>query len=127
MGSIIKYKEIESKIILIRDQKVLIDKDVAEIYGVETKRINEAVKNNIDKFPKDYLFELSKKEFEDLRSNISTAKFAKTRVAPKAFTEKGLYMIATTSASSVSGDTIILQHAGFLNPFHNLSNLNFQL
>ena len=52
MNNIIKYKEIESKIILIRDQKVLIDKDVAEIYGVETKRINEAVKNNIDKVRK---------------------------------------------------------------------------
>jgi len=63
--------------------------------GVETKRINEAVKNNPDKFPKDYMFELSEAEFADLRSKFSTTKFAKTRVRPKAFTEKGLYMIAT--------------------------------
>ena len=104
MNSIIKYKNIELKLITIRDQRVLIDKDVAEIYGVETKRINEAVKNNSDKFPKDYLFTLSDKEFEDLRSKISTAKFAKTRVAPKAFTEKGLYMIATILKSKKAVD-----------------------
>lgn len=95
MSDIIKYQNIESKLIPIREQRVLIDKDVADIYGVETKRVNEAVKNNPDKFPKDYLFELSNKEFDDLRSKFSTTKFSKTRVAPKAFTEKGLYMIAT--------------------------------
>ncbi|MEI6640246.1 MAG: ORF6N domain-containing protein, partial [Chlorobium sp.] len=73
----------------------MLDSSVAEIYGVETKRINEAVKNNPDKFPKDYMFELNELEFIDLRSKISSAKFSKTRVSPKAFTEKGLYMIAT--------------------------------
>jgi hypothetical protein len=73
----------------------MLDSDIAQIYGVETKRINEAVKNNPDKFPQDYKFGLSEAEFSDLRSKISTTKFAKTRVTPNAFTEKGLYMLAT--------------------------------
>ena len=73
----------------------MLDADVATIYNVETKRVNEAVKNNPDKFPRDYMFEITEKEFADLRSKFSTTKFAKTRALPKAFTEKGLYMIAT--------------------------------
>jgi hypothetical protein len=73
----------------------LLDCDVAEIYQVETKRINEAVKNNPDKFPHNYMVEIDEEEFADLRSKFSTTKFAKTRALPKAFTEKGLYMIAT--------------------------------
>ncbi len=79
----------------LRGQSVLLDSDVAEIYGIETKRVNEAAKNNPDKFPRDYMFEVSEGEFSDLRSKFSTTKFAKTRALPKAFTEKGLYMIAT--------------------------------
>lgn len=95
MENIVKLQNIESKLIEIREQKVLLDFDVAEIYCVETKRINEAVKNNPNKFPNDYLFALTNEEFNYLRSKISTTKLAKTRVTPKAFTEKGLYMIAT--------------------------------
>ena len=90
-----KIENLKNLIIEIRGQSVLLDSDVANIYGVETKRINEAVKNNPDKFPQDYMFGISKGEFADLRSKISTTKFAKTRVAPNAFTEKGLYMLAT--------------------------------
>ena len=75
---------------------------MAELYGVETKRVNEAVRNNQDKFLEDFYFELTDKEFEDLRSKFSTTKFAKTRVAPNAFTEKGLYMIATILKSNSS-------------------------
>jgi hypothetical protein len=95
MSNAIKTEELEGMILDIRSQRVLLDSDVAKIYGVETKRINEAVRNNPDKFPQGYWFELCDKEFEDLRSKISTANLAKTRVAPKAFTEKGLYMLAT--------------------------------
>ncbi len=95
MMDIVKIENLTELIIGIRSEKVLLDADVAAIYGVETKRINEAVKNNPEKFPQDYMFELSVEEFADLRSKISTTKFAKTRVAPKAFTEKGLYMMAT--------------------------------
>lgn len=95
MSGIVKIEHLKKLIIEIRDEKVLLDADVAMIYGIETKRINEAVKNNPDKFPQGYMLELSGAEFATLRSKFSTAKFAKTRVAPKAFTEKGLYMMAT--------------------------------
>jgi len=95
MSNAIQFEDLQDRIIEIRRQKVLLDADVAAIYGVETKRINEAVKNNLEKFPEGYIFELTAVEFGDLRSKISTANFAKTRVPPKAFTEKGLYMMAT--------------------------------
>jgi len=73
----------------------MLDRDLAELYGVETKRINEAVRNNQDKFLEDFYFKLTDKEFEILRSKDSTAKFSKTRVTPKVFTEQGVYMLAT--------------------------------
>ena len=80
----------------IGQQPVVADADVAALYGVETKRVNEAVKNNPDKFPEDYMFVLTTDELRDLRSKISTTNLsAKSRSLPKAFTEKGLYMLAT--------------------------------
>jgi len=95
MSELIKFEDLQDRIIELRSQMVLLDADVAELYGVETKRINEAVKNNPDKFPRDYIFAIDKKEFADVRSKFSTAKFAKTRAMPNAFSEKGLYMLAT--------------------------------
>ena len=95
MSAIVKFENLKALIIELRGQSALLDSDVAELYGVETKRINEAVKNNPDKFPQDYMYQLSGEEFQGLRSKISTTKLTKTRVPPKAFTEKGLYMIAT--------------------------------
>ncbi len=74
MSDIVKLKNIEDKIILIRGEQVLLDSDVAEIYEVETKRINEAVKNNPDKFPDEYSIELSKDEWDSLKSKFSTSK-----------------------------------------------------
>lgn len=91
---------IENKIITIQDKQVILDSDIADLYGVETKRINEAVKNNPDKFPEGYIIYLTQDDLEYLRSNFSTAKFSKTRVVPKAFSEKGLYMLATILKSS---------------------------
>lgn len=93
---------------IIQGHRVLIDRDVAALYGVETKRVNEAVKNNLDKFPSDYLIEFTKKEWDDLRSKISTANFSKSRVPPKAFTEKGLYMLATILKSKQATQTTFL-------------------
>ena len=77
------------------------------MYEVETKRINEAVKNNPDKFPEGYIVTLTDEEFEILRSKFSTAKFSKTRVAPHAFTERGLYMLATILKSPVATERTI--------------------
>ena len=114
MSDIIKFSNIENKIIEIRDQQVILDFDVAELYGVVTKRVNEAIKNNPDKFPKGYIFELTKQEWRQIRvtqnhsNNSDTDNYSdvvenfdhlKNRkysyVVPKAFTEKGLYMLAT--------------------------------
>ena len=93
---IVAYSEVESKIAIIRKQQVIADADVAELYGVQTKEVNQAVRNNLDKFPSDYMFELSKSELRDLRSKILTTKVSqKSRSVTKVFTEKGLYMLAT--------------------------------
>jgi hypothetical protein len=86
----------------------LLDADVATIYGIETKRVNEAVKNNLDKFPPSYMLVLSDAEFADLRSKFSTAKSAMTRVAPEAFTEKGYIVLdipvnVTADSGNVTG------------------------
>ena len=102
MSAVAKFEKLKDMIVELRGQSALLDSDVAELYKVETKRVNEAVKNNPDKFPSDYMFELSDKEFTDLRSKFSTTKFSKTRAVPKAFTEKGLYMIATSLKSKLA-------------------------
>ena len=83
------------------------DCDVAELYGVETKRINEAVSNNPEKFPEGYVFLIDKQELVELRSKFSTTKFQMTRQLPKAFTEKGLYMLATILKSPRAVQTTI--------------------
>jgi len=85
----------------------MLDSDLAILYEVETKRINEAVKNNPEKFPEDFYFELTKEEFEILRSKVSTTKFSKTRTLPKVFTEQGVYMLATVLKSKVATDVTI--------------------
>ena len=96
MSDIIKLEDLQDRIIEIRERKVLIDADVAEIYGVETRDINKAVGNNPDKFPDGYVFELSDKEKRELVENFHRFNRLKhSTVNPKAFPEKGLYMLAT--------------------------------
>ena len=102
---IVKFNAVEEKIIVIRDAFVLLDSDVAELYGVETMRINEAVKNNPDKFPKGYLFELNKKEKKEVIENFDNPKIKFSPTLPKAFTEKGLYMLATILKSKKAVET----------------------
>ena len=75
--------EVENKIITLREQQVIVDADVAELYGVQTKRINEAVANNPEKFPDGYVIQLDDQEFADLRSKISTTNYQMTRQKPK--------------------------------------------
>ena len=106
--SLIKQADVENKIIHVRNTSVILDSDIAELYGVETKRVNEAVKNNPDKFPKDYLFELDKDEWEEVKSKFSTSPLGGGKVkVPKAFTEKGLYMLATILKSPKATQTTI--------------------
>ena len=96
MKSPISIENLQASILEIRGNKVLLDSDVAKIYGVETKRVNEAVKNNLDKFPQDYLFELDQDEKNELVENFDRFRRLKhSTTNPKAFTEKGLYMLAT--------------------------------
>jgi phage regulator Rha-like protein len=105
--NLVKFSNVNDKIITLRDEKVILDCDVAELYGVETKEINQAVKNNLKKFPKGYVIELKRSEFHDLRSKILTTNLEKKRVLPKAFTEKGLYMLATILKSDKAIETTI--------------------
>jgi hypothetical protein len=96
VSDIIKLEKLQDRIIEIRERKVLIDADVAEIYGVETRDINKAVGNNPDKFPDGYVFELSDEEKSELVENFHRFNRLKhSTVNPKAFPEKGLYMLAT--------------------------------
>ena len=104
---IINENSIKDKIHTIRNLQVMLDKDLAELYGVETKRINEAVRNNQDKFMDDFYFELTNNEFENLRSKNLTANFSKTRTNPKVFTEQGIYMLATILKSKVASQVTV--------------------
>ncbi|MDR0969025.1 MAG: ORF6N domain-containing protein [Lentimicrobiaceae bacterium] len=105
--SLITFESVNEKIITIRGKKGILDSDVAALYGVETKRVNEAVKNNLDKFPEGYILSLDEKEWENLKSKISTSSWGGVRKMPKAFTEKGLYMLATILKSSQATETTI--------------------
>ena len=92
--------DIKGRVLTLRNQPVLLDRDVAAIYGVETRAINQAVKNNLDKFPAGYVFQLSTNEEDVLRSKFLTletkaGKGHHSKYGYKAFTEKGLYMLAT--------------------------------
>lgn len=111
MMNMIKLTEVENSVIEIAGQKVILDSDVASLYEVETKRVNEAVKNNPDKFPEGYVLTLENNEWDVLRSKISTLKTRgrgeHTKYAPKAFTEKGLYMLATILKSPKATQTTL--------------------
>ena len=87
---------VKSRMIEVRGCQVLLDRDVAELYGVQTREVNQAVRNNPGRFPDGYVIELSKEELADLRSKFLTANVSsKSRALPKVFTERGLYMLAT--------------------------------
>ena len=95
MEGIIKFNLTEDYIIDLRGKKVILDSDVATLYGMETREINQAVRNNPAKFPDGYVFEISKSVADDLQSKNLITINPMSRVLPKAFTEKGLYMLAT--------------------------------
>ena len=105
---IIKFESLETKLIQYHGDVVLVDKDVAELYGVSTKEINQAVSNNPDKFPNTDILELSKKDKNELVKNFDRFKNLKhSTVNPKVFTEKGLYMLATILKGDVATQTTI--------------------
>ena len=99
---------VEEKIITLRNQQVILDCDVAELYGVETKRINEAVSNNPEKFPEGYILQLTDQEKTEVVENFDHLKNLRfSPQLPKAFTEKGLYMLATILKSPKAVQTTI--------------------
>lgn len=90
---------IMSKIYLIGGQKVMLDNDLSELYGVETKQLKRAVRRNIKRFPEDFMFELSETEFSNLRSQFGTSSWGGIRYAPMAFTEQGVAMLSSVLSS----------------------------
>jgi hypothetical protein len=88
-------EKIVNKIYLIRNKKVMIDRDLAELYGVETRVLKQQVRRNSTRFPEDFMFELSKDEFEILRSQIVTSSWGGARYLPMAFTEQGIAMLSS--------------------------------
>ena len=93
--SVSLFEQVKQKIITVRDCQVMLDVDVAALYGVETMRVNEAVKNNPDKFPDGYILTLNKEEKMKVIEIFDNPKLKFSPAMPKAFTEKGLYMLAT--------------------------------
>ena len=95
-------EKIENLIYEIRGKQVMLDSDLARLYGVETKRINEAVKNNYDKFPERFSWVLNDKDVTNLRSKISTSSYGGRRYNPRVFTEQGVAMLATILKSKIA-------------------------
>ena len=92
--ALIPIEKITSKICLMRDEKVLLDSDLAELYGVETKKLNQAVRRNIGRFPSDFMFQLTSEEYVSLRSQIVTLKRGQhSKYLPLAFTEQGVAIL----------------------------------
>ena len=107
MSEIVKYEDVRDSIITLRGQQVILDADVARLYGVETKRVNEAVRNNPEKFPDGFIFIPDNHELANLKSKISTTSWGGRRNTPTAFTESGLYMLATILKSPRATQTTL--------------------
>ena len=109
MTTIVPIESIVSKIIFLRGEKVMLDRDLAELYGVETKVLKQAVRRNIKRFPGDFMFELTKKEFENWRSQFVTSNSDKMglRYKPMAFTEEGVAMLSSVLHSKRAIDVNI--------------------
>ena len=104
MDKITKNILVDDKIFIIRGLQVMLDRDLAQLYGVETRALNQAVKRNIDRFPLDFMFQLTKEEFENLKSQFVTSSWGGIRKLPYVFTEQGVYMLATILKSGVAID-----------------------
>ncbi len=97
--SIVPSERIYKSIVLIRGHKIIIDKDLAGLYGVSTSNLNKAVTRNIDRFPEDFMFRLTKKEFENLKFHFGTSSWGGTRMLPRVFTEQGVAMLSSVLRS----------------------------
>jgi hypothetical protein len=120
-GSLLPDELIINKIILLRDQKVLVDRDLAELYGVDTRTLNQAVKRNLKRFPEDFMFQLTKEEFEIWRSQIVISNKDKMglRRPPYVFTEQGVAMLS----SVLNSDRAILVNIQIMRVFTKMRAL----
>lgn len=99
MGNLITVKDIEKRIYYIRGVKVMLDRDLAKLYGVATGNLNKAVTRNIDRFPADFMFRLNRAEFDDLKFHFGTSSWGGTRKLPRVFTEQGVAMLSSVLRS----------------------------
>ena len=130
--AVVDINMVKSRMLIVRDQPVLLDRDVAALYGVQTKEINQAVRNNPDKFPEGFLLQLNNDEFSDWKSKILTSNLSPAeknaikmgvRRAPKAFTERGLYMLATV----LKGELATKATLAIVNTFAQVRSLKREL
>ena len=98
----ISDEQVVSRIYLIRGRKVMLDRDLAELYQVETRRLNEQVKRNMGRFPEDFMFQLTVEEFENLKSQNATSRWGGVRKLPYAFTEQGVAMLSGALKSEIA-------------------------
>ena len=102
LQAIVMEQKILNRIYVVRGQKIMLDEDLAEMYKVETKRLNEQVKRNQKRFPRDFMFTLTEKEYENLKSQFATSSWGGRRKLPNAFTEQGIAMLSSILNSDVA-------------------------
>lgn len=102
LQALVEEQRILNKIYVIRGEKVMLDKDLSEMYGVETRVLNQSIKRNLNRFPKDFMFQLSEKEFKNLISQNVTSSWGGTRKLPYAFTEQGVAMLSSVLNSETA-------------------------
>lgn len=115
---LINEETIQSKIYIVRGQKVMLDFELAEIYGYTTTKFNQQVKNNIEKFDEDFMFQLTKEEFDNLISKKLTSSWGGRRKLPKVFTEQGIYMLMTV----LKGDLATRQSKALIRTFKKMKD-----
>lgn len=106
-GPSLALEAITQRIFVVRGQKVLLDSDLADLYGVDTRRLNEQVRRNRERFPKDFIFELRREEYTNLKSQFATSSWGGRRKLPRAFTEHGAIMTATLLSSPCAVDVSV--------------------
>jgi len=103
-----KISKVKNLVYTIRNQRVMLDHDLADLFGVETRVVNQQVKRNINKFPSDFMFRLSKEEYENLKSQFVSSSWGGRRTLPYAFTEKGMIMLSNVIRSPKADDISVL-------------------
>ena len=118
-NSLIPAEKIAAKIVIVRDKKVMIDNDLAMLYGVKTGRLNEQVSRNIKRFPEDFMFQLTKEEVLNLKSHFATSSWGGARKFPRVFTQEGVAMLS----SALNSERAILVNIQIMRAFTQLRRM----